>query len=70
LELKTVLVGPPGRQRKVTRLPEWLKTPIPDGENFKKIKKDLRGLNLHTGMQLKWDQSNTICLPVESERLC
>ncbi|KAJ3201842.1 hypothetical protein HDU67_001017 [Dinochytrium kinnereticum] len=30
------------------RLPEWLKTEIPVGENFKKIKKDLRGLKLNT----------------------
>jgi len=29
-------------------LPTWLKTPIPDNSNYKKIKKDLRGLNLHT----------------------
>jgi lipoic acid synthetase len=30
-------------------LPEWLKTPIPAGnDNFKQIKKDLRGLGLHT----------------------
>jgi lipoyl synthase len=30
-------------------LPEWLKTPIPAGnDQYKKIKKDLRGLNLHT----------------------
>jgi N-terminal domain of lipoyl synthase of Radical_SAM family len=49
LELKTAMVGPPGKKRKITRLPEWLKTPIPDGENFKKIRNDLRGLNLHTG---------------------
>ncbi|KAH0015721.1 Lipoyl synthase, partial [Aureobasidium melanogenum] len=31
-----------------TRLPEWLKTPVPSSNNFKKIKNDLRGLNLHT----------------------
>ncbi|KAF9056282.1 mitochondrial Lipoyl synthase [Panaeolus papilionaceus] len=30
------------------RLPSYLKTSIPSGESFKKIKKDLRGLNLHT----------------------
>ncbi|KAJ3102497.1 hypothetical protein HDU97_000456 [Phlyctochytrium planicorne] len=30
------------------RLPEWLKTDIPTGENFKRIKKDLRGLKLNT----------------------
>ncbi|RKF78765.1 Lipoyl synthase, mitochondrial [Golovinomyces cichoracearum] len=47
-EIRTALVGPPGKQRKITRLPEWLKTPIPDNSNYKKIKKDLRGLNLHT----------------------
>jgi lipoyl synthase len=32
-----------------SHLPEWLKRPIPAGGNFAKIKKDLRGLNLHTG---------------------
>jgi hypothetical protein len=31
-----------------TRLPDWLKTPIPTGGNFQKIKQDLRGLGLHT----------------------
>ncbi|KAF9358767.1 hypothetical protein BGX26_000979, partial [Mortierella sp. AD094] len=30
------------------RLPEWLKTPIPAGENYTKIKKNLRELKLHT----------------------
>ncbi|TVY82097.1 Lipoyl synthase [Lachnellula suecica] len=48
LELRTAMVGPPGRKKQITRLPEWLKTPIPDNSNYKKIKKDLRGLNLHT----------------------
>ncbi|EPE32126.1 Radical SAM enzyme [Glarea lozoyensis ATCC 20868] len=48
LELRTAMVGPAGRQKQITRLPEWLKTPIPDNSNYKKIKKDLRGLNLHT----------------------
>ncbi|KAI8087807.1 uncharacterized protein B0P05DRAFT_578033 [Gilbertella persicaria] len=33
---------------KQPRLPEWLKTDIPSGQNFSKIKKDLRGLKLHT----------------------
>lgn len=33
---------------KVTRLPAWLKTEIPVGDNFKSIKRDLRGLGLHT----------------------
>ncbi|KAI6250830.1 Lipoyl synthase, mitochondrial [Erysiphe necator] len=47
-ELQTALVGPAGRQKKITRLPEWLKTPIPNNSNFKKIRKDLRGLKLHT----------------------
>ncbi|KAG6002226.1 hypothetical protein E4U21_003317 [Claviceps maximensis] len=47
--LRTAQVGPEGKKRTITRLPEWLKTPIPSGnENFKKIKKDLRGLGLHT----------------------
>jgi lipoyl synthase len=48
-ELRTALVGPEGKQKRITRLPEWLKTPIPDGGNFKKIRNDLRGLSLHTG---------------------
>ena len=46
--LKTALVGPKGKQKQITRLPEWLKTPIPDTSSYKKIKNDLRGLNLHT----------------------
>jgi lipoic acid synthetase len=47
-EIKTAQVGPEGRKKTITRLPEWLKTPIPVNQNYKKIKKDLRGLNLHT----------------------
>ncbi len=47
--LRTALVGPPGKKKEITRLPEWLKTPMPAGENYKRIKADLRGLNLHTG---------------------
>ncbi|KKY20995.1 putative lipoic acid synthetase precursor [Phaeomoniella chlamydospora] len=46
--LKTALVGPKGKQKQITRLPEWLKTPIPDGTSVQNIKRDLRGLNLHT----------------------
>ena len=47
--LRTVTVGPRGRQREHTRLPSWLQTPIPaSNPNYKKIKSDLRGLNLHT----------------------
>ncbi|KAI1493383.1 lipoic acid synthetase mitochondrial precursor [Biscogniauxia mediterranea] len=47
--LRTAEVGPASNRRTITRLPEWLKTPIPAGnENYKSIKKDLRGLNLHT----------------------
>ena len=30
------------------RLPSYLKTSIPTGASFNKIKKDLRGLGLHT----------------------
>ncbi|EMR71129.1 putative lipoyl synthase protein [Eutypa lata UCREL1] len=48
-ELRTVEVGPASNRRTITRLPEWLKTPIPAGNNnYKKIKADLRGLGLHT----------------------
>jgi len=46
--LKTALVGPAGRKKEMTRLPSWLKTPIPDSKNYQRIKKDLRDLNLHT----------------------
>lgn len=48
---RTATVGPEGRKRTITRLPDWLKTPIPSaGANpeFAKIKADLRGLGLHT----------------------
>ncbi|RDL35927.1 Lipoyl synthase, mitochondrial [Venustampulla echinocandica] len=48
LELRTAMVGPAGKKKQITRLPEWLKTPIPNNSNYKKIKKDLRGLKLHT----------------------
>lgn len=44
LEIRTAKVG----KKTITRLPEWLKTPIPTSDNFKKIRADLRGLNLHT----------------------
>ncbi len=42
------MVGPAGKQKEITRLPSWLQTPIPNNANYKSIKKDLRGLNLHT----------------------
>ncbi|AEO54648.1 hypothetical protein MYCTH_2297436 [Thermothelomyces thermophilus ATCC 42464] len=48
---RTATVGPEGRKRTITRLPDWLKTPIPSAganPNFAKIKADLRGLGLHT----------------------
>ena len=48
LELRSTSVGSRGKRKEITRLPEWLKQPIPVGDNFKKIKQDLRGLNLHT----------------------
>ncbi|PPJ55256.1 hypothetical protein CBER1_04264 [Cercospora berteroae] len=47
-EFREVEIGPAGRKRKHTRLPEWLKTPVPSNNNYKKIKSDLRGLGLHT----------------------
>lgn len=46
--MKTALVGPKGKKKEITRLPSWLKTSIPDSTNFKRIRNDLRGLNLHT----------------------
>jgi lipoic acid synthetase len=49
LELRTAQTGPASNRKTITRLPEWLKTPIPAAnQNYKQIKKDLRGLNLHT----------------------
>jgi lipoic acid synthetase len=47
-QLREVEIGPAGRKRKHTRLPDWLKTPVPSNNNYKKIKQDLRGLGLHT----------------------
>lgn len=49
-ELRTALAGPPGRKKEITRLPDWLKTPIPSSknENYQRLKNDLRGLKLHT----------------------
>ena len=46
--LQTAYVGPAGKKKEITRLPSWLKTPIPDSSSYKNIKNDLRGLNLHT----------------------
>ena len=43
--LKTALVGPAGRKKEMTRLPSWLKTPIPDSKNYQRLKKDLGGLS-------------------------
>ncbi|KAH7057385.1 lipoic acid synthetase [Macrophomina phaseolina] len=49
LELRTAMVGPAGKQKQITRLPSWLKTPaVPTSDAYKKIRNDLRGLNLHT----------------------
>ncbi|CRG82924.1 hypothetical protein PISL3812_00271 [Talaromyces islandicus] len=45
---KVMIAGPAGRKKEHTRLPSWLKTPIPDSNNYKRIKNDLRGLDLHT----------------------
>jgi len=39
--------GPEGRGQRL-RLPPWLKTTIPVGKNFSKLKEDLRGLKLAT----------------------
>lgn len=47
-EIRTAMVGPVGKQKEITRLPSWLQTPIPNNANYKAIKRDLRGLNLHT----------------------
>ncbi|KAI8816461.1 lipoic acid synthetase precursor [Fimicolochytrium jonesii] len=42
------LTGAALRRKTHVRLPSWLKTSIPIGEDFSRIKKDLRGLQLHT----------------------
>ena len=36
------------KSRQRERLPHWLRTPIPKGKNFAKLKNDLRGLKLST----------------------
>ncbi|KAI0639253.1 lipoic acid synthase [Trametes polyzona] len=43
-----VALGNTSALRRRPRLPSFLKTTIPKGASFAKIKKDLRGLNLHT----------------------
>ncbi|KAJ3335035.1 hypothetical protein HDU91_002394, partial [Kappamyces sp. JEL0680] len=49
LELREPRVNlQPLTKKKHQKLPEWLKTDIPAGDNFKKIRKDLRGLKLNT----------------------
>lgn len=50
LELKPTSVSTykQNKRKEHIRLPSWLKTAIPTSEPFKKIKQDLRGLNLHT----------------------
>ncbi|KAG8534319.1 uncharacterized protein KY384_001163 [Bacidia gigantensis] len=48
-QIRKATVGKPGgKQKEITRLPSWLQTSIPNNSNYKQIKKDLRGLNLHT----------------------
>ncbi|KAL7752530.1 hypothetical protein RI367_002064 [Sorochytrium milnesiophthora] len=44
----TPLTGAQLRKSKHVRLPPWLKTDIPVGKNYNRIKDDLRGLKLHT----------------------
>lgn len=61
LELRTAMVGPAGKKKQITRLPEWLKTPIPVSNNYKKIKNDLRGLGLHTGRTRNIMSSVNLC---------
>ena len=40
--------APPPPTPGSARLPSWLKTPIPTNDSFKRLRADLRGLNLHT----------------------
>ncbi|KAJ3389495.1 hypothetical protein HDU92_000992 [Lobulomyces angularis] len=48
LELNNLSKMKLNNRKQHVKLPSWLKTDIPTGENFKKIKKDLRGLKLNT----------------------
>ncbi|KXN73347.1 Lipoyl synthase [Conidiobolus coronatus NRRL 28638] len=48
LELKTPKNKQLVNRKGHTRLPEWLKTEIPKGDNYTRIKKNLRDLKLHT----------------------
>ena len=45
---QTAINVQPLTKKKHQKLPSWLKTDIPTGEVFKKIKRDLRGLKLNT----------------------
>ncbi|KAJ3088815.1 hypothetical protein HK102_007861 [Quaeritorhiza haematococci] len=44
----TTVSAQPSRRSKHVRLPPWLKTEIPVGRDFNRLRKDLRGLKLHT----------------------
>uniref|UniRef100_A0A3B3YD75 Lipoyl synthase, mitochondrial n=1 Tax=Poecilia mexicana TaxID=48701 RepID=A0A3B3YD75_9TELE len=43
------------------RLPPWLKTEIPIGKNYNRLKNTLRDLNLHTGNLLKMSSQGYTC---------
>ncbi|KAF9586681.1 hypothetical protein BGW38_010175 [Lunasporangiospora selenospora] len=45
---KTQASAGKSRRAPKQRLPDWLKTDIPDGENYSRIKRNLRDLKLHT----------------------
>lgn len=47
------------KKREHVKLPQWLKTEIPVSAGYNRIKDDLRGLGLHTGM----------CLSISAESL-
>ncbi|KAK3808433.1 MAG: hypothetical protein J3Q66DRAFT_354799 [Benniella sp.] len=47
-EAEAATSGKPAKRKQKQRLPEWLKTPIPSGSNYTRIKRNLRELNLHT----------------------
>ncbi|MCP4419742.1 MAG: lipoyl synthase [Chloroflexi bacterium] len=44
INIDSISTTPPKRQRK----PEWLRVPLPSGENFKNVKKIMRSKQLHT----------------------
>lgn len=51
------------------RLPPWLKTEIPIGKNYNKLKNTLRELNLHTASRIYSEQVKGLACEVSRETL-